>query len=243
VLRCAVEWGRIPANPARHVRKPPQRRSRAIRPLAPATVEALRAWVGAHGAHRDPLLRHRDATLLSLLAYSGVRPGEARALTWADVRERTLLIERAVAPDGGLKPTKTRHTRTVRLLAPLARDLAEWRLACGRPHDRTLLFPAGGGAPWPNHDWQNWRRRIFQPAASAVGLDRAVPYDLRHTFCSLLLGEGQTVIEVAAQLGHAPSMTTDTYGHVIQELAGQRVPAEEQIRRARAQVHAAAAGR
>lgn len=60
-----------------------------------------------------------------------------------------------------------------------------------------------------------------------------MPYDLRHAFCSLLLAEGCTFIEVAGQLGHAPSMTSDTYGHVIQELAGQRDPAEEQIRRAR----------
>jgi integrase len=187
-------------------------------------------------------LRQRDATLISVLAYAGLRPQEALALTWGHVRERTLLIERATDFAGNLKPTKTRRARAVMLLGPLAVDLAEWRLLCGRPDDLALVFTARSGGLWQRHDWQNWRNRTFIPAAGAVGLESSVPYDLRHAFCSLLLAEGRTIIEVAAQLGHAPSMTSDTYGHVIQELAGQRVPAEEQIRRARQLRTAAAAG-
>jgi integrase len=31
--------------------------------------------------------------LVSVFAYAGLRPGKALALTWGDVRERTLLIE------------------------------------------------------------------------------------------------------------------------------------------------------
>ena len=55
----------------------------------------------------------RDATIVSVLAYSGLRPGELRELLWRHVRERTLLINAA----------KTGRRRTVRLLAPLAADL------------------------------------------------------------------------------------------------------------------------
>ena len=36
------------------------------------------------------------------------------------------------------------------------------------------------------------------------------PYDLRHAFCSLLIAEGLSVVEVARQAGHAPTMTLDT---------------------------------
>jgi site-specific recombinase XerD len=42
VLTYAVVEGRIESNPAREVRKPPQRRNREIRPVAPERVEALR---------------------------------------------------------------------------------------------------------------------------------------------------------------------------------------------------------
>ena len=70
----------------------------------------------------------------------------------------------------------------------------------------------------------------LHPAAKLA----AVPYDLRHSFCSLLLYEGRTAIELARQAGHAPSMDLDTYQHVIDELdSTERVPAEERIRRAR----------
>jgi hypothetical protein len=90
-------------------------------------------------------------------------------------------------------------------------------------------------ALWSPHDWKNWVRRRFRPAAAAAGVERARPYDLRHSFCSLLLYEGRTIVEVARQAGHAPSMSLDTYQHVIDELEDvERVPADEQIHRARA---------
>ena len=47
------------------------------------------------------------------------------------------------------------------------------------------------------------------------GLDRLHPYDLRHSFVSLLFAEGRTVIEVARQAGHSATMALATYGHVI----------------------------
>ena len=51
---------------------------------------------------------------------------------------------------------------------------------------------------------------------------------------SLLIHEGRSVVEVAAQAGHAPTMTLSTYAHVIAELEGaERVPAGTQILAAR----------
>jgi len=44
------------------------------------------------------------------------------------------------------------------------------------------------------------------------------PYDLRHSFASLPLHEGRSVIYVARQLGHGARLTLGTYGHVIDEL-------------------------
>ena len=149
------------------------------------------------------------------------------------MRERTLLIEQA-ASRGEIKSTKTSQTRTVRLLAPLAADLAEWRLACGRPDAESLVFPAHDGGPWSHDDWGNWRNRVFGPAARAAGFEGSRPYDLRHSFCSLLIHEGRSIIEVARQLGHSPTMTLNTYGHVFDEFeGGERVSAEPRIRAAR----------
>ena len=153
VLERAVEWQRIPANPARAVRKPPQRRERAVRALPPHDVEQLRA-------HLLEVGQMRDAVLVSILAYAGQRPSEALALTWNHVRDRTILVERGVVL-GQLKSTKTGRTRTVRLLAPLSADMREWRLAVGRPPDETLIFPGRDGGVWSDDAWRYWRRRVF----------------------------------------------------------------------------------
>jgi integrase len=66
--------------------------------------------------------------------------------------------------------------------------------------------------------YQSWRRRAFARALSAAGVERARPYDLRHSFASLLLHEGRSVVYVARQLGHNARLTLDTYGHVLDEL-------------------------
>ena len=86
LLQRAVEGGHIPFNPQRRVRRAPLLRRAEIRPLAPVTIEAMRAASSP-----------RDAALLSVLAYAGLRPGKALGLHWGDMRERTLLVERAVS--------------------------------------------------------------------------------------------------------------------------------------------------
>lgn len=71
-------------------------------------------------------------------------------------------------------------------------------------------------------------------AAAEAGVADATPYTLRHSFCSLLIAEGRSVIEVARQMGHGANLTLNTYGHVIDELAdGDRIDAEVEIERAR----------
>jgi integrase len=223
ILQRAVEWERITSNPAAVVRKPPVRRERQVQVLGPATVERLRAR-----------LAQRDAVLVSVLAYAGLRPGEALALRWRHIGQRTITVEQAVS-FGEMKNTKTNSSRTVRLLAPLAHDLAEWRMAQGRPGNDELLFPRPDGKPWTRDDWSNWRNRCFVPTLRALGVTGVRPYDLRHSFCSLLIHEGQSAVEVAAQAGHAPTMTLNTYAHVFEELkGGARLDAEAQIRAARA---------
>jgi integrase len=208
--------------------KPKVRRRIVIRPIAPVQVEQLRHHLLAEG-------RLRCATLVSVLAYSGLRPGEALALTWERVGERTIAVTCASSM-GRLKGTKTGAERTVRLLSPLAQDLAEWRLAQGRPEPDTIVFPGESSAgTLTAGQWNRWTQGTFRAAKLAVGLPNARAYDLRHSFVSLLIHEGQSILEVARQAGHSPQTCLRDYGHLFDEFdPAERETAEAVIGAARA---------
>ncbi len=131
--------------------------ARAVRPVPPATVEEIRRkLIGGN--------RVRTPTLVSMLAYAGLRPGEALALRWGDVGERTILVERAAAL-GDVKETKQDRRVRFDCWRRWPGDLREWRIKLGRPDDDALVFPTSDGRVWPEEHWRNWRQRVFAPAA------------------------------------------------------------------------------
>ena len=156
--------------------------------------------------------------------YEGLRPGQALALEWRHVRERTVVVEQAVA-DGRVKGLKNRRRpRAVRLLGPLRDDLESQRSGVG-----AIVARADGGF-WRETDWRNWRRRVFRPVAESVGLEGARPYDLRQAYASLLIAEAQmSIVEIAAQLGHNPTVCLDIYGHEMAERWSTEVRSAEQL--------------
>ena len=219
ILKRAVALELIASNPAVYLEQPSHKKA-PVKPLEVTEIERIRQELLAVG-------QLGDATLVSMLAYAGLRPyNEALALGWEQLTDGRLLVERKLV-DGELKPgTKTDKARSIRLLAPLAQDLNEWRIARGRPAGG-LVFPRTDGEPWSEHDYGNWRRRVFGALSSAR------PYDLRHTFASLLIWEGRPITYVAQQLGHSPQTCLTTYAHVMEGVEAN-VPAETVIRAARA---------
>jgi len=112
-----------------------------------------------------------------------------------------------------------------------------------------LVFAGRAGEPWSQEAYKGWSRKAprgrkgdggragsagpFARAAQAAVAPDSTPYTLRHSFCSLLLHEGRSVIYVARQLGHGAQLTLETYGHVIDELDdAPRLEAEVAIRQA-----------
>lgn len=221
ILKRAVVRGLIPANPVALIDKPKAPSSVAPTPLAPQTVERIRAQ-----------LRPRDAALVSLLAYGGLRPGEATTARWEDLHERTLHVF----------ASKTSRARNVELLAPLAQDLAEWRLASGVPAGGLIFPPSDARNSGGERYWGNWVKRVYQPAAITAGVTGDLrPYRLRGSFVSLLLWSGIDLVEVADQAGHSIATLARHYAGVIAELKGQpKVEAADAIRQAREKVSGSA---
>lgn len=203
VLERAVEWRYVASNAAKGVRKPrlTQREGRAL------NADELAAL--------SKELDLRSRTIVAVLAGAGLRPGELRALRWSDATG-AIVVTRAVSTDV-IGPTKTNSKRQVELRPAVSRALMEWDLGSGRRslgHD--LVFPGRNGKVWTDQGWRMWQRRVFGPAAARAGLAGVVPYDLRHTFASTLIAEGRDIYWTARQLGHSPTMTLSTYGHLFE---------------------------
>lgn len=177
------------------------------------------------------------------MAYTGMRPQEALALHWYAVRKNTLLVELANT-DGELDRLKNRkrsrkRSRTIDLIPAVREDLAAWRSACPTAGDRDLLFPHETfGGLWLEEHYKTWRRRIYVPSAENVGLPTQRPYNLRHTWASLLIAEKRlSIVEIAEQLGDKTSTVLDIYSHVMREFRHQRsLDIEKEVRRARKSV-------
>ena len=245
----AVEWDRASVNVVKLIAKPRVRRKRTIKPLRPIDVEALRRQMLLNSDHGL-----RDATLVSVLAYAGLRPEEALALECQHVCKTTILVEQKWI-DGGIVPGQktNRPPRCPPLLDALQADLREYQRACGGPGG--LIFARPDGTPWRDHDWRDWRSRVWQPACEAIGIATItkttivsngkrktkrtyagpVPYDLRHSFASLLIHDGKhSIVQISEWMGYSPATLLSHYAHVIADLASKpSSPNENAIKVAR----------
>lgn len=220
-LGAAMRDGLLPVNPCMGLRKLPVMVERP-RALTPVEVESVITRIAAP----------RDRVLVAVMAYAGLRPGEALALTWDSVTDHLLIIDRSYSY-GELKVTKTGTRRTVELVEPLRADLAAYRPA--RAARGALVAAASDGG---YIDLNNWRGRVWKPAVDSAGVD-AAPYDLRHTFASLLIHEGRSLPYVTAAMGHASATTTlRHYAHMLDEQRlGTAANMVSEIEKARRGVH------
>ena len=103
---------------------------------------------GAPGltAHEHNL---RTVALLSLLAYAGLRPGEALALKWRDVDElhREQLAGERVADGDAAEPKTPMSLRRVPIIEPLMDDIRAWRAVTPFPALDAPIIPSPDGLP------------------------------------------------------------------------------------------------
>jgi integrase len=219
-LDFATDEDMIPANPARGVKPPKPPAKGDVYCATPKEVEAIRAQLG-----------ERDAAMVSLMAYGGMRPQELRAIDTKHVMTKTLRLEFAMDDAGKTKRLKGTDGagRSVPLCDAIRDDLAalDWK--------RGLLVLTDDGRPTTKTWWGNWRNRVFMPAVKAAGVPITRPYDLRHSCASMWLREGVDSATVAKRLGHSLAVLLRTYAHVIDDLdPDDRRKMDELIAEARA---------
>lgn len=163
-LAHAVKLGHLRANPMRADLVAVEGKApRAHRTLLPVQAQALLAVASTD----------RYGVLFSLIAWTGLRPGEAAGLTWDDIdlEGAAIIVRRALVRTKGnaeLRGTKTGRVRRVPIPAEMVAQIKAHRkaqavekLAAGRHYDDMgLVFPTRYGKA---EHLDNLVRRHFKP--------------------------------------------------------------------------------
>jgi integrase len=143
------------------------------------------------------------------------------ALQWPDIDfHGKFLIVRRNYSHGRLKMPKNGKTRRVDLsdtlltaLEQLKRKRKECWLTQGQNEIPLWVFANSKGNL---HDMQNIKNYYFFKCLERAGLRRIRFHDLRHTFASLLIQNGESLSYVKEQMGHSSiKVTVDIYGHLV----------------------------
>lgn len=210
ILNAAVDNGYIARNPVPRERLKGREPRRDQHPL---TFEQVHAVANA--------VPDRYRALIYVLAYGGLRWGEAAALRRSRcnlLRNRIEVQESVAEVNGGLHygSPKTHQNRTVVVPEPVKEVLAAHLATYVKNSPDALVFTTDEGT----HMWiSNFRKNVWWPALDAAGISRVVTIkDLRHTCASLMHAAGRSAKEVKEQLGHSTiAMTLDTYTHLFDE--------------------------
>jgi integrase len=156
--------------------------------------------------------------LVLVLAYTGIRIGEAAALRRGrcDILHRRLFIAESLAEVNGelfFGDTKTHQNRKVVLPEFLRAPLDEHLYNRVRGETDALVFTGPDGGPLR---YSNFRTRFWLPAVDHADLAPLKIHDMRHTFASLAASNGASVKLVQTQLGHKdPALTLRLYQHLF----------------------------
>lgn len=205
----AVHWNRLTASPAVGLERPRDDRPAEDRMHA-LDAASLRALVDAA---EGQLAR----ALLVTAAMTGMRRGELLGLRWRDVdyTNHRVWVRRSIGLNGVVKEPKTRKSvRAIAMPKMVADELeAHWKASTFRSDD-DYVFANSAGRPL---DGRNMVREVFEPARRNAKLPRIRFHDLRHSYASVLIGQGTHPKVISDQLGHASvQITMDRYSHLFE---------------------------
>jgi integrase len=153
---------------------------------------------------------------ITTLVFTGMRIGEAEALEWSDVDFDAGLIR--------VRDGKTENAaRSIVMMPSLARVLRAHQMASGRREG--LVFATATDQPLCRRN----ALRALNAGSKRAGQEKVTLHELRHTFASIMIGQGMDVTFVADQLGHAdPAITLKVYAKLF-DPASRRDEARERL--------------
>lgn len=231
-LALAEQHQRLAHNPAPLCTLPrivvPERTTLAVTQVTQALFPALEG--------------HRLGAAIVVACGTGLRRGEVLGVRWADIDlQRSLLSVRQIAvrlrlPFGQKRltqivmrePKTPQSRRTIPLPAVCVQALrqhkarqAQERLLCGNAYtDLDLVFCREDGTALEAKTFNRALARVLRQ----TGLPHVRFHDLRHTFATWMLEQGEHPKTVSVLLGHTKvGITLDLYSHVSLELEQQAI--------------------
>ncbi len=211
LFKHAKEWGHTKINPAADIKKFKEEH-REMDYLNPSEINLL--------------LNNADEpyrTLFMTAVMTGMRRSEVLALQWGDIDwnsntihvRRSLYSTKSTLKGGGwqfVAPKSARSKRAIVMSANLKKALEIHKIVSPiNEHD--LVFANKEGNPISG---DNMLKREFHPALERAGLRKIRFHDLRHSYTSLLIAQGENAKFIQSQLGHSSIQTTmDRYGHLL----------------------------
>jgi integrase len=208
IMSYAVRHRLIDSNPVRDAERP--RRTvndeddRVIQVIPP---EKIKDFLNAVD---DP--KYRMMFLVAVM--TGARQGELLGLKWSDVDfdKKQIHISRTYNHGRFFSPKTKQSRRSIDLAPIIIKELRKWKLM-SKPNEHDLVFPDHKGNPMTCNGYVH---RPFHAAIKKAGLFKMRFHDLRHTYASLLIQQGENIKYIQTQLGHAtPMMTLNVYSHLM----------------------------
>ena len=214
----------ITINPTKIIRKPSKiKKVKSDEELNFYDKEELKEFMESLSKGKNK----RAFVYFRLLAFTGIRKGEAGALQWSDIdfKNKVLNINKAVSRKAtGLyiqTPKTTSSVRRISLDDKTLEILEEFKdddddnLLIFRSDDNSILSPAKS-RKWLIFAQDQLDKQREKP------MKRISTHGFRHTHASLLFESGATLKDVQYRLGHSDIQTTmDIYTHVTKQAKEQ----------------------
>jgi len=205
VLSKAVEWKRIPSNPAFRVRLPK---------LKPIRQQYVLDYREARDLLQVLPIRPRIAVLLALV--TGARRGELFALRWKHFNPvaRELSIAEAIYDSVIDTPKTEKSVRRIPLAASVVDVLSEWQFQAKYAKSEDFILAGRKGIPG---DHARILRDHIKPACEGLGIPRATWLTFRRTWATWADGKGITPKMRGELMGNSAVINEEVYTKVLPE--------------------------
>lgn len=135
-------------------------------------------------------------------------------LKWADIdwQNSQIHIQRTFNKGRFFTPKTKTSKRKIDLGPTVITELRKWKLTCPK-NSLDLVFANKAGEPI---NYSKMVQRQFLPALRAADLPKVRFHDLRHTYASLMINQGENIKYIQTQLGHSsPMVTLNVYTHLM----------------------------